>query len=73
MPGEAFTLDAPGSHPAYRPGEEQGEAVGPAPQPVRQDRTRDATEGVAQAKRGASALVTDCQPGAAAGVTIPAG
>ena len=53
MPGEAFTLDATGSHAAYRQGGGQGQRPPRLPpQPVRQDRTRDATGGVAQAKRG---------------------
>lgn len=39
IPGEAFTLDASGSHAACRRGEEQGEAAGPAPaaSPARTD------------------------------------
>lgn len=39
IPGEAFTLDASGSHAACRQGEEQGEAAGPAPaaSPARTD------------------------------------
>jgi len=53
MSGEAFTLDADGGHRAYRQGGGQGQRPQRLPpQTVGQEPTRDATEAVAQAKRG---------------------
>ena len=46
IPGEAFTLDASGSHAACRRGRNKAKPLGLPPRPVRQERTRDATEGL---------------------------
>jgi hypothetical protein len=48
IPGEAFTLDASGSHAACSAGgRNKAKPLGLPPRSVRQERTRDATEGVA--------------------------
>ena len=55
--GRSRTLDTTGSAQPIARGRARAPPAVPAPQPVRQVRTRDATEGVAQAERGASGLV----------------
>lgn len=51
--GRSRTLDSTGSVQPIARGRSRAPPAVPAPQPVRQVRTRDATEGVAQAERGA--------------------
>ena len=55
--GRSRTLDSTGSAQPIARSRSRAPPAVPAPQPVRQVRTRDATEGVAQAERGASGLV----------------
>lgn len=51
--GRSRTLDSTGSAQPIARGRSRAPPAVPAPQPVRQVRTPDATEGVAQAERGA--------------------
>lgn len=55
--GRSRTLDSTGSGQPIARGRSRAPPAVPAPRPVRQVRTRDATEGVAQAERGASGRV----------------
>lgn len=59
--GRSRTLDSTGSTQPIARGRSRAPPAVPAPQPVRQVRTRDATEGVAQAERGARSFRTDVQ------------
>ena len=59
--GRSRTLDSTGSAQPIARGRSRAPPAVPAPQPVRQVRTRDATEGVAQAERGARSFRTGVQ------------